>query len=74
MPSSLFDPDEIEEIHAQIAQLRAETMRLSTQTNRRSEIAFHPVTHFWQTAAIASCFVLTVSAITIGITRFCLQR
>jgi hypothetical protein len=49
-------------------------MRLSTQTNRRSEIAFHPVTHFWQTAAIASCFVLTVSAITIGITRFCLQR
>ena len=71
MPSSLFAPGEIEEIHAQIAQLRAETMRLSKVKDKDHVVfAFDPEIHFWQTIAVASGLVVTVASITIGILTF----
>jgi hypothetical protein len=71
MSSSLFAPGELEEIHAQIAQLRAKTMRLSAQSSSAaSEPAFVPLIHFCQTMALALCFVATVGAITTAVIKY----
>lgn len=70
MSSSLFAPGELEEIHAQIALLRAETMRLSAQrSSPTSEPAFVPLIHFCETMALALCFVATVGAITTAVIK-----
>ena len=70
MSSSHFAPGELEEIHAQIVKLRAETMRLSAQrSSPASEPAFVPLIHFCQTMALALCLVATVGAITTAVIK-----
>ncbi|RON51827.1 hypothetical protein BK665_18360 [Pseudomonas frederiksbergensis] len=65
MSCPLFIPGELEQIHTQVAQLRAETMRLSDQTSKATgESPFVPLVHFWQTMALAFCLVFTVGTIT----------
>lgn len=73
MSRSLFTPAELEEIHAQIAQLRADTMRISAQTSPTVCVPlFVPHVHFLQTITLAFCLVATVGTITAAVIKFLL--
>lgn len=69
MSKSLFTAAELREMHAQIVQLRAETMRLA---RNEDETTFVPIEHVWQTMAYAFCLVTGVSAITVAAIKYLL--
>ena len=73
MSRSLFTPAELEEIHTQIAQLRADTMRISAQASKTAcEPLFVPHVHFLQTITVAFCLVATVGTITAVVIKYLL--
>ncbi|MNI85054.1 hypothetical protein D3C73_1420120 [compost metagenome] len=73
MSRSLFTPAELEEIHTQISQLRAESMRLCDQTSKTiCAPTFVPYVHFLQTITVAFCFVATVGTITTVVIKYLL--
>lgn len=71
MSSSLFTPAELEEIHAQIAQLRTDSMRIRSGAREPVTVPaiapvslppFRPLVHFCQTMVYVFCVIAMVGA------------